>query len=288
MSLIGASSRFDPGWTGAAHGIGLDDGSIMSVDITDCDAECRRCRFHGPVRGDPSAPVVSQRCLDDVSQTCDDAHPCPTGKCRFVFPPIAANLVVPACVLTYFEPLVGAADPSPIQGVIDLVTGESDLAVLNIYITASIAGVCENCVGADVSPNDGIKGGTCQTSNHACDVNGTGTGGVASATSYDCPPPPGTLTIVLPGAGTSTSDHAWTMDATRPACTAGGGPSCWCGMCSDGTTCIQDHDCAVGTCGAATGPPPLAIAYNVSNNQCTSQNDSCVFNAATQDRKSVV
>jgi hypothetical protein len=285
LSLIGASSRFDPGWSGAAHGIGLDDGSSFSVDVTDCDPECRRCRFRGPVRGDPSAPVVSQRCLDDVSRTCDDQNACSTGACRFMFPPISANVVVPSCVIAYFEPLTGLPDPSPVQGVIDLVSGEADLSLLNIYITASINGLCENCIGADVSPNDGVKGGMCEKSGKACDVNGTGTLKPASTTSYDCPPPAGTLTIALPMNGTATSNRAWTMSTTRPKCTAtsAGTKSCWCGMCRDGSTCIEDHDCAVGSCGASAGPPPKNIAYSVANNSCTDAGgDACVWNASTQ------
>jgi hypothetical protein len=283
LELIGADSRFDPGWTGSTHGVGLPTGSQISVKIDECDAECRRCRFHGPVRGDPArTPVITQRCLKDVSRICtidddckDPINHTDVGPCRFVFPPIAATAIVNTCALAYFEPVTGS-DPSPVQGVIDLATGESDLRVLNILITLALQS-CVNCLD-DPMPFDGVPGGRCGTTTRACDVNGVGTA-MASTTSYDCPPPPGQSTIVLGTNGTSTSSVGWTMDATtRPQCTTAAKP-CWCGMCRTGTPCTSGKDCPDGFCGASQGPAPANIPWKVANNACMG---TCNWDAATQ------
>ena len=279
LELIGADSRFAPGWTGNAHGVGLPTGSQIAVKVDACDAECRRCKFHGPVRGDPAVtPVITQRCLKDVSKVCAADADCATaGPCRFVFPPIASKVVLKTCSLAYFEPISGP-DPSPVQGVIDLQTGQSDLPVLNILITLAIED-CKDCQG-DPMPFDGVAGGKCAVTNKPCDVNGIGTV-VTSSTSYDCPPSPGQSTIVLGSNGTSTSSVGWTMDATRPMCTAMNQTDkrCWCGMCRNGTTCTSAKDCPDNFCGAAQGPAPGNIPYNVANNSCTG---TCIWDAATQ------
>jgi hypothetical protein len=284
LELIGADSRFDPGWTGNAHGVGLPTGSQLSVKIDECDPECRRCRFHGPVRGDPATtPVITQRCLKKVSKVCAADLDCGAdGPCRFVFPPIASQLPLNTCALAYLEPVVNS-DPSPVQGVMDLATGESDLSVLNLLITLAFEN-CVDCQG-DAMPFDGVAGGKCGGTGAACDVSGIGTG-IASSTSYDCPPSPGLSTIVLGTNGTSTSSVGWTMDpTTRPLCTAttATGKHCWCGMCSDGKPCISRKDCADGgACGAAASPMPASLPWKVANNSCTG---TCNWVAATQSGK---
>jgi hypothetical protein len=283
LELIGADSRFDPGWTGNAHDVGLPTGSQLSVKIDECDPECRRCKFHGPVRSDPATtPVIAQRCLKHVSKVCAADPECgAAGPCRFVFPPIASKVPIQTCALAYFEPVAGS-DPSPVQGVIDLQTGESDLPVLNILITLAFES-CVNCQG-DPMPFDGVAGGRCGGTGPPCDVNGIGTG-ITSSTSFDCPPSPGQSTIVLGTNGTSTSSVGWTMDQTRPMCTAtsASGKRCWCGMCSNGTPCISSKDCPnEGACGAAKSPAPANLPWNVANNSCTG---TCNWVAATQRGK---
>ena len=278
LELIGADSRFDPGWTGNTHGVGLPTGSQTTVEL-ECDAACRRCKFHGPVRGDPVlAPVINQRCLNDVSKVCAaDADCGGVGPCRFVFPPIATKLAN-TCSLAYFEPVAGP-DPSPVQGVIDLQTGQSDLPVLNMLIAISVES-CANCLG-DPKPFDGVAGGTCNTPTpRACDVNGIGTV-MTGTTSYDCPPSPAQSTIVLGTSGTSTSSVTWTMDDNHPRCTASSvsGQRCWCGMCSNGAPCTANKDCPDRMCGSAQGPPPANNLWAVANNSCTGK---CNWNATTQ------
>jgi len=280
LELIGRESRFDPGSSGLTHGVGLATGSDLSVEIFDCDDECRRCRFRGPVRGDPAIePVISQRCLNSVSVPCATDADCPgaSGPCRFVFPPIATRAAgVPTCSLAYFEP-VAEPDPSPVQGVVDLFTGESDMPVLNLLIQIAIGSSCIDCTG-DPMPFDGVRGGTCTGGTTACDINGIGTV-IASQTSYDCPPPPSGLGIALPVNGTSTASRKWTLDATRPRCTQGGTSTaepCFCGVCSNGKPCTSSLDCPSGACGfAGTSTAPV----NVSNNGCSG---TCNWNEATQ------
>src|SRR5688572_30886159 len=140
LELIGSESRFDPGFSGVAHGVGPTTGSHLTVEVTECDAECRRCRFRGPVRGLPGE-IVTQRCLNDVSKVCAADADCAgtTGPCRFTFPPIPVPTTaqVPTCSIVYFE-LVYRVDTSPIQGVMDLATGESDNEVMNIFVRSAI------------------------------------------------------------------------------------------------------------------------------------------------------
>jgi len=287
LEFNGKESRFDPGWTGRTHGVGLTDESRLSVQIDECEGGCRRCKFHGPVRGDPvKTPVINQRCLKKVSRICasnDDCGPNNVdGPCRFMFPPIASREST-TCTIAYFEPRTGPGDPSPVQGFIDLKTGEADMPVLNIQLSVSI-GNCENCEDDPVRL-DAMPGGRCSTSKAACDVNGPGATEPVS-TSFDCAPPAGVSTIVLGTSGTSTSSVVWKMDGSRPRCTQMDArtKSCWCGVCSDnGLPCTSNKDCpGMTTCGAAASS--TGLPWNVANNACP---DKCSYDAATQRGKCV-
>jgi hypothetical protein len=280
LEFVAKDSRFDPGWTGNTHGVGLATGSRLSVKVDECEPGCRRCKFRGPVRGDPvKTPAINQRCLQKISRICSTDIECGTdGPCRYVFPPIAST-VANTCTLAYFEPFTGS-DPSPVQGFIDLVTGETDMPVLNIQLSLS-PGNCVDCLG-DPTPSDGMAGGKCRGTDVACDLNGTGTA-VPSSTSFDCAPDPAIATIVLGTNGTSTSSVVWKMDeTTRPLCTASTANTrhCWCGVCTKGTPCIADKDCPTGEkCGAAKAPGSVNIPWTVANNSCPGK---CNFNATTQ------
>jgi hypothetical protein len=267
LELNGAVSRFDPGYSGNAHGVGLATGSYFAVAVTTCDSECRRCRFHGPVPSQRSVfPVDNQRCLLDVTKTCTTDADCGGNPCRFMFPPIASKLVLETCSIAYLEPLATGDDVSAVQGVIDLDTGETDMNVFNLKVKLGIE-ACRSCQG-DSTANDAVKGGTCTAGGGACDINGIGTV-INANTSYDCPMAnPGPYEIPLSANGTSTSERQWTMDATRPNCTAMGATTkkCWCGMCSNGQPCTRREDCPTGACGVATGPG--GVAYNTNNHGC--------------------
>ena len=284
LELIGADSRFDPGWTGSSHGVGLPIGSNNTVEVYDCDPECRRCKFRGPLRGDPAIePVIHQRCLSDLSTICaSDADCTKPNDCRMMFPPIASQISsTPTCALVYFEPIPGDA-PSPMQGVFDFQTGELDMTVLDIFINVSL-GACGRCTGTNETPLDGKPDGTCSNAPATvCDINGIGTTSPGS-TSYDCPRTDALFTIKLPSGGASTATRVWTMDPTRPKCTTKDKP-CWCGMCRSGTPCIANRDCPDNQCNATQGPPMQGSAltpYNIDNNSCVSP-ATCNWDPATR------
>jgi hypothetical protein len=282
MQMLGGGSRFDAGWTGEVYGIGIPRGSLVSVQITSCDPQCQRCSFDGPVRG--AGSVISQRCLNDTATECTSDSDCSSGPCRFMFPPISTEAIGDqTCGVAYFEPVTGP-DTSPVQGVFDFATGDSTWNIFNLEIL--IAGghgatnQCDQCIG-DPAPNDGMKGGTCTTTNLPCDKNGDSVTGAPAETSYDCAPvglglPP----ISLPANRASTQSVVWTMDATRPKCTASGlsiATQCWCGICSDGTPCFEDSQCSTGVCGV---PAIGSAQFNVHNNNCGSA--GCNWDPTTQ------
>jgi hypothetical protein len=282
LELLVSDSRFDPGWTGLAHGIGLTSGSQFSVQITACDPQCQWCSFTGPVRG--ASPVISQRCLSDTTKVCATDSDCASGSCRFLFPPISDTLVgLSTCSVPFFEPVTGT-DTSPVQGVINLATGDATLSVFNLDIDIGVGhgstGDCDQCIG-DPIPNDGVKGGTCTTTNQPCDKNGDSTAGTPAETSFDCaaasdglPPFP------IPAGSPSTVSVEWTMDATRPQCTGSGaftGNSCWCGICSDGTPCFENSQCSDNVCGVATIG---GVNFTAQDNACGSA--GCNWDPKTQ------
>jgi hypothetical protein len=269
-------SRFLPGWSGIAHGIGLNTGSRFSVQIDSCDADCRLCVFHGPVRNTTDA-VVAQRCQQQLGMTCSDDSGCGSaGPCLFALPPISSTVGIATCNVAFFSP----ADPPPIGGTIDLVTGELDLSRLRILVDVH-QGACVACIN-DPAANDGKMQGTCGSAATTCDINGKD-----SATSYDCPVGPLFFGIEVPLVidGTSTGGRSWTMDPTsRPLCTGTGSGApkhCWCGMCSDGTPCTDSRQCPSGAC---TGSGS-AGSYNTLNNSCGSA--GCAWSETTHSGKCV-
>jgi hypothetical protein len=253
------------------------------VQITECDPECQWCSFHGPVRG--ATPVVAQRCLNDTSKQCAKDSDCASGPCRFVWPPVSSAIGgVATCSVPYFESVSGS-DSSPVQGVVNLATGDVTMTVLNLVIALGGGhggnGTCDQCIG-DPVPNDGAKGGACTTTNLPCDKNGDAITGTPAETSWDCNPvslglPPFPISAAEP----STQTTQWTMDATRPKCTGSGSfltKSCWCGICSDGTPCVENSQCSDNVCGT---PTIGGAQFNVENNSCGGA--GCNWNATTNN-----
>jgi hypothetical protein len=282
LSLVTTGTVFKAGWTGAAHGLGLPRGATLSVQITECDPECQRCSFDGPVRG--SGQPIAQRCLNNTETVCAKDSDCASGPCRFLWPPVSSALGgLDTCAVPYFESVTGS-DTSPIQGVIDLATGDVTMTVLNLNIALGgghgSTGTCDQCIG-DSAPNDGVKGGTCTTTNLPCDKNGDAISGTPAETSWDCPQVPlGVPPFPISGASPSTQTTQWTFDATRPKCSASGAStaaSCWCGICDDGTPCTQNADCANNVCGV---PTVGSDQFHVENNSCTA---GCNFDATTNN-----
>jgi hypothetical protein len=281
FAMLSELSRSDPGWSGTIHGIGPPGGSIATVEVTECDDELRRCRFRGPVRGDE--PIVSQRCVNDVSLTCAADEDCGDGgRCRHMFPPIQDSNQPPnppTCQVVYFEP-VGPDDPMASYGVIDLWTGDIDYSVLNIRAGISLAGVCQNCLG-DAEPRDGSADGHCGDTEIASDVAGTSTDPPAS-TSFDCESKFEDLELAIPAGGASTTPLRWTLDDSRPKCTVSPFTAldCWCGVCEgSATACASDAECGEGgVCGwngGGTGEP----IYKVKPDACV---DACAWDEVLQ------
>ena len=286
-------TRADVGSSGVAYGGRFARGTDFFVRITECDAECRRCRFEGPIEGD--TPFKTKVCLTDPTQVCEADEECPAGspgfpgepeepaQCRFLFGSFYSGADSQTCNLNYFEPLPegGAA----IQGIYDLVSGESTLEVFNLYrdSTAAGFGVCPNCVG-DPTPRDGLMEGTCSNdASIACDIRGDSDDPRSSyTTAMECPVNDaqgrvfsfvGSPSVVN---NATTSSLEWTMDPSRPMCSHEDylDQRCWCGLC-DGDpnrACSSDADCGGGTC---AGPPEPATSPNL----CA---DECVWNEETR------
>ena len=247
------------GWTGQGHGADPVDGMVTTYELVDCDDECRRCRFRGPVPNDPSIPNDPRRCLNMFPQACESDADCgdEPGACQFmIVPPLQRTTSWTAGYAPALSDAQMAAfgvdDPHGAQGVVNLETGEFDYEVLNQRITLG-PGFSEVCVG-DTTPDDGVEDGTCADSGVPCDVATLSPNGNLS---FQCSWTPNVIDFALPAHGASTGGFRWEMDATRPNCTVPGAESlqCWCGVCTEGDNipCQSDADCEAGTCGSAGG-----------------------------------
>jgi hypothetical protein len=277
MTLLAESARSESGWTGQAYGIGPPAGSYSTVEIVECDDECRRCRFRGPVRGEQ--PVTTQRCVNDVRITCEADSDCgEDGQCRFMWPPFNGLTL---CNVLYFEPNAGP-ESSPMQGVFDLATGQIEFEVLNIRVGVSLEGACGDCRG-DTEAADGKADGTCSGTDTACDVAGTQALPPGSS-SYECTPFSfDAISFGVPASGASTTPTFWTMDDTRPGCTdpAHAGESCWCGVCEDtALPCFSDEQCGPDSICGWPGPDPKLPLYKVAPNSCA---DTCIWDEVEQN-----
>jgi len=147
-----AGSDLDTGWTGIAHNQPTLEDTKVSVNL-DC---------------------VGNDCVVDGAALVGKPFGSPL--------PLAAG-GVPACVLNVFR--------EGVTGTYNCATGcgESSVRLTSSVILATILEKpCPNCVG-DPTPNDGVKGGTCDTGKdkgNPCD-----TGGISPSfgpTSNDCLP----------------------------------------------------------------------------------------------------
>jgi hypothetical protein len=284
FAAIGQNMRADVGWNGVSHRTRFPQGTMFTVETFDCDEDCRRCRVRGPVRNDPVVnPVVSQRCLDDVSIACSNDDECPTGDCRFIYSPMINGDEGLTCLLFYFEPTVDGDYKSSIQGTFDMYTGESQLQVFNMALALTFFGRCEQCQG-DTTPFDGSKDGVCAaTPGVNCDVSSIANSAASPFNlSYDCPrvesgsPLNWPVRVETPTNHIGTASQVWTMHDDKPFCTAAGHTSdrCWCGECDDtGLPCENNSDCPTGTCNAGDGVPTKPHACPVGD---------CIWDDATQ------
>lgn len=290
-------NRTDIGWTGATHGSTFSRGAFFRVKVTDCDDECRRCAFEGPVRDDvvntqrcvsdtaqactadtdcpnwecrslvPGNPQSPKVCAHDSSMTCQSAADCGPSACRFFIGPSFPITAPRTCLGTYLDSSDGRP---PVFGNIDLQTGAVELTRLGITTGATDSetqGACPKCVG-DGSPNDGIQGGTCMQNdvqpafpydgNQACDAHGIGQPAEFDGYySLDCSTPLG-VRIDVGLEGGTTNGRRMSLTAVQPECSGG---RCWCGVC-EGTLdpCHDSGDCLGAACVAPTDVPVRANA----------------------------
>jgi hypothetical protein len=165
-------------------------------------------------------------------------------------------------------------EPPTITGTLNLASGNLNLENLKILLRLNsnsngFAGACAECVG-DPTPNDGVKGGTCQPATHLglnngisddgpdkdmpCDTNRYGTvPGFQGSYSMDCSPTVTSEAIPTEFGGSFTSlgfqvsitDQSPHLSDPNFMDEQG-----FCAMCPDGvTTCTSNEDCGGQTCG---------------------------------------
>jgi hypothetical protein len=185
-------SMIDTGWTGIYHRQDLPHDAALALPLT-CDPGTGSCAIAG------------------------DALPDTT-----VGPPVPLSAGgVPICVLSTFR-------ETP-TGSYDCGTGCSELTLpllVRTFLDPEVASPCPTCVG-DLTPNDGVKSGTCNggsTPGASCDVGGitdrfAATGVDAASTSNDCLPTGssvGELAIDLSPLTTGTTSLTASFDCRSP------------------------------------------------------------------------
>lgn len=297
---VRAETHNDLGWTGFGHNLRQNDGSIFTMEVMGCDADCRRCSISGPVS---NLGVDNRRCLEDSRIICSADTDCGDGgRCRYLQgPPLALNILGRnQCLHLYFDP---DESGTSVEGSVNLETGAVNFTKFIVRSTDNgSTGVCSQCVG-DPTLNDGDPRGTCANGveglptdllgeiGQACDANGFGSA-LSGTYSYDCPTATVEAGQTFDIPGISTSGVRWTLDpATRPACTnpmVPEGLPCWCGVCDDGVTpCHTDGECGPGkTCGFWGGPESgqIPTAPNTCAEPCewdpATSRGSCMSTAA--------
>jgi hypothetical protein len=175
------------GWTGGLHNQSGAEGVEFVVDVTNCDDECRNCRFEGP-SADPTLNIL-RRCLSDPSVACTADEDCPAAVCSGLTrcidgspctpggacpidgqcvnfasaSSISPVLSAPSCFATVFT---ANATQAAVEGRIDLQTGAVNFDHFGLKVASSAAygrALCPTCEG-DPTPNDGIAEGTCTLS----------------------------------------------------------------------------------------------------------------------------
>jgi hypothetical protein len=221
-----AGADLDTGWSGIAHNQGALVGHLFDADTYGCtgggpDTICTFvARYDSPFFG---APL-----------------PLSSGG-------------VPICAV---NEVVGTTN-----GTLDVATGDLvyDYSLISrVHSGLTTDQPCPRCVG-DVTVDDDVKNGACSGGSNnggACDADGVSAS--FGATSFDCPPDPGSnignLSIVFDDATTGTKTR--TISAASPGCTAFPGPKCFCDTCNTAAAepCSSNADCPIsggnpGICG---------------------------------------
>ena len=262
----GAAVDHDLGVSGLGHDFTGPLLGRMTLGVSGCagaSPACGECALAGPIANVTGHD--NQRCSCDSSVTCTADSDCPGAcPCRFFLgPPQPVGVGGVGVCLT--QEITGA-----VTGTTNVDTGSTAFSLpvdTMIYTGPAVDLPCAFCQG-DGTPNDGVRGGTCDAGPRVgltCDANASSTL-FANDVSFDCPLsfPLGMLPATWPVAtGTTTI----TVKPSGPPCTSFGfgGSTCMCDTCATaaGEPCNADSDCpAAITCGglrclfgAATGTP---------------------------------
>jgi hypothetical protein len=287
ITSSGGLKAFDNGWTGIAHDAGAVDAGTFTMNITSCAnpaRPCGICNMAGPIENVGAANYTlgtgtrfnNHRCSGNTRMTCHTTADCPgAGTCEFYFgsyQPLSAG-GTSTCVENRFN---GA-----FTGTLNVETGESASVphlIARVFLGSSTEHPCARCLG-DVTPNDGIRNGTCDAGldmSAGCDVNGTSPDEIFGSTSLDCRPdssPNGTLPI---NATSTTGTATMTLSAASPNCRGAGssGAKCMCDTCATlaAEPCGSSADCPAGRiCGGkrCVSGPSAGSPCTV-NSQCPS------------------
>ncbi len=269
-----AGSDLDTGWTGIAH----NSQAIREAKVT-TDLNC-----------------TGNDCQVDGSALVDTVFGAPL--------PLSSG-GVSSCVVNEFR--------EAITGTYNCESGCSESAVKlrsRVFLVLDQNKPCPPCVG-DPTPNDGVKGGTCdggKTNGAACDVGGISdlfqnAGGAppdAGSTSNDCQPtgsPVGILNIDLNPLTTGTVTVAASVNCLQSSFPPG---SCYCPGQVQANACIPDGVCPasgvceqnppIGVCSGQTfrscfltsGPTTDCEDISPGAGTCTSQQQPCFGNSITR------
>jgi hypothetical protein len=262
-------TRLDAGWTGQTHGVDIPDLSADALTLG-CNNDCAECSLSiDPLKDTPRAFC---RCAGAAANSCDTINGPDTDDCG------AVNNV---CQCYFGPPLSISSGGTPVcvvnqirqdyEGTVDVGTGQwrdrIRLASL-VHLGISTVEPCPTCQD-DVTPNDGVRDGTCQggllAGTGACDVNGIHPS--FGPSSLDCPPNP--ITNVSGGGlliDLKASNEPQSLPFSLPCDAPPAGKLCPCRVCSGNANlgCSSDADCAeigAGTCTAGGGA-------GVKQNQC--------------------
>lgn len=245
------------GWTGLGHGIEMPPDSAYAVELFDCDSDCRTCRFSGP-RAVPGVEYSQFRCSNDTNVICDNDDDCDGATCRFY---MGAGLETNiggtgACARVGFTQLDAPVpngsrqDASPVQGSVDLVTGDLRVDQITLHVDQGLCNYCEN----DGTTGDNVLGGTCSLGGADCDAQSPAT--LGNFLSFNCPWTVSLGEFDLDIAPLRTNAVEWTLGDDSPDCGAEGGKKCFCGVCNDGRMCHVDSDCDSGGCNSVASSRP--------------------------------
>jgi hypothetical protein len=251
-----AGVDLDKGWTGRTHDLEGPFFDRLTLGISSCEGTnspaCGDCDLTGPLA---NSGASNRRCRHDTSIVCTTTTDCSGNPCDFYLAPNYPTLPggIALCeVLRLPNPVVGVTSPD---------TGDIDISIdvfVDIRFGETADKPCATCVG-DPTPNDGVRGGTCNGGNRpglTCDQHAFSTI-FNDPLSYDCPTGFSFLshTFKLP---LSTDGGSATLTAANPNCreTSFTGLECFCDVCSNSSaTCMSDADCPGGTCGNALQAP---------------------------------